>query len=308
MTRSSLAIGALVALASLAAGGDAAAYCRTTSCGQNGTGQKCNPQGPGDCGIELFWTSPCVGFSVQKDASKDVTFDTTEQVMATAFATWMNAACDGGGHPRIKVVELDSASCSKHEYNQQKANTNLIVYRDTAWPYEGSSSTLALTTVTYNLDTGEIYDADMELNSADHHFTTDDVAVQYDLLSVITHETGHFLGLAHSAESDATMFTDYKQGDKSLRDLTADDIAGICAIYPPGAAIPPTCDPTPRHGFSPLCASEQPEPAGTGGSDGGTGGGCATASGGRTSGGEAFVAALGLLGLAARSRRPGRRR
>src|SRR5689334_23648589 len=82
--------------------------------------------------------------------------------------------------PSTKVNPLslhDALPISKHEYNQNRGNTNLIVFRDDGWPYEGSSNTLALTTVTYNLDTGEIYDADMR--SEEH---TSELQSQFQLL------------------------------------------------------------------------------------------------------------------------------
>jgi len=100
----------------------------------------------------------------------------------------------------------------------------------------------------------------MALNSALWHFTTGDDGIVVDLLSVVTHETGHFLGLAHSLNGDATMFRSYAPSTDTLRDLTDDDRSGICAIYPP-APIGADCDSTPRHGFSPLCAADQTGPA-----------------------------------------------
>ena len=282
----------------------ALAYCRTASCGAKGTGQQCVPPQPTDCvgpdAKPLFWASPCVTFSVQEDASATIPFATVEQIMKSSFATWEGVSC-AGGTPRILVTEGEPASCTKHEYNQKQGNANLIVFRDAGWPYEGSSNTLALTTVTYNLETGEIYDADMEINSADNALTTTDTAVKFDLQSVTTHEAGHFLGLAHSQSPDATMYPDYKPGDIGLRALSPDDIAGICAIYPPTSPIPSTCDATPRHGFSPLCASDQLDaPASSG---------CACELGGGpvplgTAGFAAVIAALGL----ARGRRSRRAR
>ena len=284
----------------------ALAYCRTTSCAKKGTGQQCVPPQAIDCvsaaDKPLFWALPCVTFSVQEDASATIPFATVEQIMNSAFAAWEGVSC-GGGTPRILVTAGEPASCTKHEYNQKQGNANLIVFRDTGWPYEGSSNTLALTTVTYNLETGEIYDADMEINSADNPLTTTDTAVKFDLLSITTHEAGHFLGLAHSQTPDATMYPDYKPGDIALRTLSPDDIAGICAIYPPTSPIPATCDPTPRHGFSPLCASDQTQAPATESS------GCACELGGGpaplgTAGFAAVIAALGL----ARSRRSRRAR
>src|SRR5262249_43161433 len=156
----------------------------------------------------------------------------------------------------IKVTEAAPVNCKQHEYNQKAGNANIILYHDDLWPYEGTNNTLALTTVTYNLDTGEIYDADMELNSADNDFTVGDTNVDFDLLSIVPHETGHFLGLAHSHESTATMWPSYDPPTTNLRHISADDIAGICAIYPPGSDRT-CCDATPRHGFSPDCAAQQ---------------------------------------------------
>jgi uncharacterized protein (TIGR03382 family) len=120
---------------------------------------------------------------------------------------------------------------------------------------------LALTTVTFNLDNGEIYDADLEVNGTSQVvLTTGDTDVQYDLLSILTHEAGHMLGLAHSYDPDATMKVEYVPGDLSLRDLHQDDINGICAAYPPTAST--NCDPTPRHGFGSECASADPDEEG----------------------------------------------
>lgn len=277
----------------------ALAYCRTASCKPNFTGQRCVPAQLSDCDLEtskpLFWQTPCVTYSLQEDASALVDFATVKQTMKAAFAKWQAASC-ADGTPRILVTEGAPASCTKHEYNQTHGNANLIVFRDGSWPYEGSSNTLALTTVTYNLDTGEIYDADMELNSADNNLTTSDTQVEFDLLSILTHETGHYLGLAHSESADATMYPAYQPGNLELRTLSDDDIAGICAIYPPGAPIPVTCDATPRHGFSALCGADQLDlPAGSG---------CACQLGSESLplGAAGFATTIAALGLAIRRR------
>jgi MYXO-CTERM domain-containing protein len=239
----------------------ASAYCRTSSCGDLGTGSVCVPPDPFDCGIPLAWPGDCVSYTLQKDASNSASLATAEAIFATAFEAWTSAACPGGGTPHIEVHYKGTVSCSTQEYNQEDevGNSNIIMFRDDKWLHEGASSTLALTTVTYNTKDGAIYDVDMEINSASNMITTGDEQVIFDLLSIATHEVGHFLGLAHSTDAEATMNAMYMPGSIALRDLNDDDRAGICAIYPPGDPIASACDSTPRHGFSELCADDPRE-------------------------------------------------
>jgi len=298
------ACSALVA-AALAYPGDALAFCRTSVCppektasGKAETAAVCTPPQGSDCGTPLAWPSPCVSYSLQEDASAQVSLQEAEAIFEQAFAAWTEAECGDGQTPRMEVTYLGPVACDAHEYNKRKANANIVTFRDDGWPYVGGGNTLALTTVTYHLKTGEIYDADMEINSFDVALSQGDDNVSFDLLSIATHEAGHFLGLSHSSDRDATMFADYRPGTASLRDLSQDDLDGICAVYPPGEPIK-GCDPTPRHGFSALCAADQPEVKESGG--------CAAAprgdagQGGR--GGSLVLAALALVGVAARARR-----
>jgi hypothetical protein len=253
---------AALGLAALLLPSPALAFCRTGVCPDTQeTSAVCTPPQPSGCSvpvIPLVWPSPCVSYSIQEDASSQLSLAETEAIFEQAFAAWTQAECDGVGAPRIELSYTGPVACDEQEYNKTKRNANIIMFRDDGWPYEGSANTLALTTVTYNKNTGDIYDADMELNSFDVEFSTSDAKISFDLLSVATHEAGHFLGLSHSQESEATMYADYRPGTTWLRDLHDDDRAGICAAYPPGEPIK-ACDPTPRHGFSSQCAVDQPK-------------------------------------------------
>ncbi len=249
---------ALVSAAGVLLGSSSAfAYCRTTTCLP---GEDC--QSDGSCivsGIPLFWPESCISFAVQEDGSKvrNISYEATHSIVKGAFDKWVNAHCEDGGHPSLGVRDYGAAQCAQPEYNQQKANANVWMYQDDAWPYVGVNATLALTTVTFNTQTGEILDADVEINSFRIELTVDE-PVRFDLESIVTHEAGHFLGLSHSYVSGATMFPSYDAGDTGLRDLGADDVAGICAAYPEGRAARKS-DCSPRRGFSSVCGAEQAE-------------------------------------------------
>jgi hypothetical protein len=250
----------LLSLALLACSEPALAFCRTTTCG------------PGECstdpacsfclvgGKPLYWPRGCVSYSMQESGSKlrGIGATTLQAYVTKAFETWISADCPGGGKPSVAIYDFGFVSCDAQEYNQDDGNANIWMFRDDDWPYIGVGTTLALTTLTFNVESGEIYDADVEINSFENPLTTMDTNVQADLESIVVHEAGHFLGLSHSCDPEATMFAAYQFGEIKLRTLEPDDIAGICDIYPPGENHG-TCNPEPRHGYSRDCGEPPDE-------------------------------------------------
>ncbi len=245
----------------------AAAFCRTTTSPVPADFQP-SPNACWTHGLPLWWRNACVGYSIQKDASRQISFDDAKDAIATAFSKWTSTVCptDGTGSSRVSVDVRDEGSvdCSLVQYNSDQPNQHVIVFRDDVWPHNDANNTLALTTVVFNPETGEIYDADMEINSHDQTLTVNGAVPDngYDFESIVTHETGHFLGMAHSGDPHATMYAHYNPGSVAMRNLTSDDVSGICSVYPPngtrttssGNAVPEgACDPTPRHGFSTQC-------------------------------------------------------
>lgn len=117
---------------------------------------------------------------------------------------------------------------------------NRVVMRRAAWPAELGSMTLAITTTAYITRTGELLDADVDVNGVDAVWSTEPrpSAGQEDLANTVTHELGHALGLAHSSDGSATMFARSAPGEIVKRDLAADDQDAICTIYPAGSTTP----------------------------------------------------------------------
>jgi Matrixin len=313
------ALAALLALAGVSR--DAAAFCRTTTCGlppnfAPSDGECTPPDFASRCAsldppakvLPIYWSNACVSYDIQKDASVQVPYDTAAQLFATAFAKWTGTTCATGGRVSIDTKDLGPVACDQVQYSSDQGNQHVIIFHDDTWPHEGdANTTLALTTMTFDPDTGEIFDADMEINSTSAIPLSLSQTVPpngYDFQSIITHETGHFLGMAHSSDTDATMFARYMPGSQTMRDLAADDTAGICSVYlPDGArAVDPSvassgtveeasCDPTPRHGFQSICAQPVHH-------------GCALSSapGSRAAPGSTALA-VAALALAARARR-----
>jgi MYXO-CTERM domain-containing protein len=287
----------------------AQAYCRSKACDTepsygdawDGTDEpaECvrNAQGCFLEGTPLFWGTGCLTFGVQRDGSvsSGIDFETARETIQAGFDTWAAADCGDGETPSFRVVDKGEIACDRIEYNQRAPNANVFLFRDDDWPYRNlGAHALALTTITYGVETAEIYDVDVELNSHQTTFTTSDEPAEIvsDLSSVVTHEIGHFLGLSHSAVSSAVMRgIGYVNGTTELRELTEDDIAGVCEIFPPGPANG-SC--AVRHGFSTECGSEPAKEDG----------GCSVGpQGDRRSASSAAAFVVVALGFALRRRR-----
>ena len=280
---STFAAGLLILVATLAAR-PVRAYCRTTTCSatscpprecvQDGATDpecawKCPParclaMDDNGCltkGIPLFWGQRCLSFSVESTGSPALGLGYADlvPVVENAFALWPQAAC-GGGMPAIAVISLGGLTCDVPEYNGTGPNANGVIFQDESWPY--GQEVIGLTKVAFNTKTGEIRGADMQINTLDYagEFTPEGLSY------TIAHESGHFFGLAHSRELGALMYFQSSAATTVPPALTADDIAGICTIYPPSsstASSGPMCDADPRagrfepaKGFAPDCGGD----------------------------------------------------
>jgi uncharacterized protein (TIGR03382 family) len=237
-------------------------FCRTTTC--NPLQQHCAVDPGTECtttGSPLSWVSGCITINVQRDGAPraGISADDAEASVRRALDTWLSADC-GDGLPSIAVEVGSRVTCDASEYKSDHHNANIVMFREQEWPYEGGEDALGITRLRFDDDQapGQLWDADIELNAVDEPLSVGaPQSNEVDLDSLVTHEIGHLLGLGHTLVTDATMIAGYMHGSTSLRTLSTDDVAGICAIYPPGRELRATsCEP--RHGFSELCAAEQP--------------------------------------------------
>jgi hypothetical protein len=277
--------------------GTAAAYCRLTTDMPKST-ETCSTTGVG-----LAWKRSCISYSLVQRSDPLPLFERVRDVTDTSFRTWNRVTC-GGESLGLQLGQTEQlGQCEVPEYNKNSANANTIIFVQDWDERDLPPDAFGLTLVWHNPESGEIYDADMQINE-----TLGTLAIcrgscargEVDMQNVITHEAGHFLGLGHSNVSSATMASHGWVGEIKKRDLDPDDIAGLCAIY--GDYEQAVCesakDYAPDRGFSPVC---MPEPVG--GSAQSDGCRVATISAGRTLPNALLGAGVLLLMLRSRKRR-----
>ena len=100
-----------------------------------------------------------------------------------------------------------------------------------------TGSCLAATLTGYYHQEGSSYyidDADVYLNQRYDYTSSrepDGCSGEYDIDGIMTHETGHIIGLGHSSVAGATMYPSVAACDFSPRTLSSDDVAGRKDLY-----------------------------------------------------------------------------
>lgn len=262
-----LALPLLAALFLTAAEGTASAFCQTYTC-EFDANETCDTNPVTLCksgGVKAHWGSACISYAVQSDGSlaQDISPEELRAVLDEGFQAWTRADCASarvagatrGSSPEFTATYRGKAACEAVEYNcgAADANANIVMFRDGS--SDLSAYTIALSTIVANLRTGEILDVDIEINSQDFDFYLDPSQARPDrqnLKLVLNHELGHMLGLSHSQEPGALMRAAY---DATSPLPSADDIAGMCSVFPP-AQLDPVCTVSPIQGGGQCLGSE----------------------------------------------------
>src|SRR5690606_878529 len=106
---------------------------------------------------------------------------------------------------------------------------NVIWLGGSQWRY--TNSTLGLTTTFYFATSGEIVDADMEMNN-NVTWANNGNFNAFDYDSVVLHEAAHFLGLDHTPNVTAAVMYPTTANGQIKRSLVQADINDVCGLYP----------------------------------------------------------------------------
>jgi hypothetical protein len=172
-----------------------------------------------------------VSYRIHPDGAPGIDDGSDLEAVRKAFATWQGVSCsylkfreDPWTDPR--AVAVDGAN---HIYWTDQA---------TEWPSD-QRTTIALTFTFYRTSDNIIQDADIIANAVNYQWTTIDGqagGTRVDTETIMLHEIGHFFGLDHTQDPVAVMFP--SNNKLKQRDLTPDDVNGICALYGNGMPAP----------------------------------------------------------------------
>lgn len=183
-------------------------------------------------GAPFFWPASKhpVPYVINSDLA-GVSFATAQSAIDSAFSTWATASSS--------AITFAFAGQSHGGSNGQDG-ANTISWKDLGGSHGAFvSDTFAESIITFVSSSGEIVDVDTELN-ANVPFAVlpsgedDPSDPRVDIQAVVTHEVGHFLGLAHENRfgPQVVMIFSDTSGNTTHRTLSADDRSGVRAIYP----------------------------------------------------------------------------
>jgi hypothetical protein len=203
-------------------------------------------------GVELRWTAQPMKFNIHGTAAPGMTAAATQDAVRKAYLAWTSVSCTSFKTQDLGVVNLPWGD--KEDY----VNTHVWT---SSWPPSYGQNALGITWTSYDPQSGKIFDADTHYNPG-YPWSNTGSPTAIDAQSVATHEIGHQLGLDHTPVQTATMFYATGQGDTSQRSLDADDMAGVCYLYPSGQPLPPECTTAAQCAADETCLNQKCVPGG----------------------------------------------
>ena len=224
-------------------------------------------------GVPLWWRSPFVTMDIYLGAPPpSMTADQYWNASLLAAQAWSHGsiACTS------LTISMNRNAAAMGDVGFDRKN--VLVFRQDSWCQRQTptdplpapcypANALAVTTLFKSTTTGEIVDADMEINAAYFSWTdlvadpTQASGTTADFQNTLTHELGHVIGLAHNCYiandgpaplmdntgnpeiacgasdapatmKDATMYPVVAVSDTDRRTLSPDDMQAVCDIYP----------------------------------------------------------------------------
>jgi len=177
-------------------------------------------------GEYVRWRGGPTPWHLNEKGAKDLEFTQVEAIFQGAFAAWAEPCCSGATSRYLGTTKR------KLHAPQQE---NVIAFEGESWPPEaGSSRGVIGVTIFFSNGRCGFRNAAILFNEIDYrYFDTDQdlEKMDVDLRFVGAHEVGHWLGIGHSEDPGSLMRLKYTS-DLPYEGLNADDVEGICTLYP----------------------------------------------------------------------------
>ncbi len=256
----------IFAAAALVGERGAGAYVRTTSTAS---------------GTAVYWATACIVVTPDARGSVDIPLNQVNDVLVRAASNWTTKT-EMCSYLAISAAPADRIADVAQDGRPTVVFRQDVWARPNGMPHDPSAiglTTVFYVNTPGQPGDAAILDADVELNGVNFTFTTapetnpplrDGTTQIADLENTLTHELGHVQGLAHNCWDhildapplddqgnpapdcdgplpdsilNATMYPyALMPGETSKRDLTGDDVRGICVPYPQNEK-PPGCFP-----------------------------------------------------------------
>jgi hypothetical protein len=147
------------------------------------------------------------------------------EAVQNSFANWRNV--------NESEIDFEFAGATTNAVSSASDNRNVVHWKSSSI----ATGVFAVTITTFETATGQIVDADMELNDRDFTWDTlgptgtQGIIGRAMIESVVTHELGHFIGLDHPNNAQSTLFFASSPGLINQTTLEADDRAALIEGY-----------------------------------------------------------------------------
>ncbi len=167
------------------------------------------------------WASGSFGWWLNQNGAPGNTFNAALTACASGYNSWQ---CQSGLN-----IAYNGATATLP--NNHSDGVNVLGWMTCCW----DPSTIAITDWTYQVSTGNIYEADISFNSQHYTWNTNGSATDMDIENIATHEEGHSVGFGDqygAADNLDTMYGWSSEGDLIKRSLDLDDVEGSEYLYP----------------------------------------------------------------------------
>lgn len=180
----------------------------------------------------LRWSTEAIELVIQSDGSDDIDDGSDLDAVRRALAQWNTLSC-------IDIELVDGGVSTSRA--DARDGVNRITWIENDWRSEFGFAIAVAARYTDSAETGWV-EADVLLNGtveadgSPRRWATDGRRDAHDIQSAVAHELGHVLGLDHSADPSATMYSSSIEGQITGRTLADDDVLGGCFLYPRSAS------------------------------------------------------------------------